>query len=107
MSGKLPEDRPEASQLLRLAGASLRQDVAPRLSGAARYQALLIAKSLDVILFDLEADPGAIQALEAELSMAHGTAADVKRDLRDGQLDGVPALHELLSRWVAGRQVGP
>ena len=104
-------ERPDASELLKLAQTRLREDVLPALSGASRYQALLIANALGIAGREIRAGRQAWETLESdlrELLVAPGVPEEelsrrLAVEIRGGDWDAREDLHKTLSRHVEAR----
>ncbi len=113
--------RPDSANLLRAARRTLLDAVAPALSGAARYNALMVANAMAIVLRDLDAGDNAEREELALFEALYGTetvdragAGDAARldalgrrlaaEIRDGKWDDAsPALMALLRARVRAK----
>ena len=92
--------RPDAKGLLAVTREALREEVAPRLDGALRYQVLMAANALAIALRELEADcssdvetglrefyGASVPADEPLASLERRLAADIRRGEFDGAVE--------------------
>ncbi len=103
------DEQPDALELLAIARETLLDAVLPELSGAARYQALMVANALAIARRELcgggDAGAGELEMLDTLYGDAEPRAGNeddaarlarltrrLARDLRNGELDGGPQL---------------
>ena len=100
-------DQPDAADLLAIARTMLREEVAPGLSGDARFKVLMVANAMAMAIRESEhgadLDAGALADLRSLYEEPDATAEDLSRrlaqDIRAGRFDGDAAaanLHRLL-----------
>lgn len=81
---------PETEALLHAAREALKTQVIPEATGAARYQALMAANALAIVLRQLDGGPGEANAGDATL------AARIRRGEQGPGTPGAGQLHEAL-----------
>lgn len=103
-------DRPGGAELLVEARRLLREELAQTLSGAQRYQALMIANALGMAERELRAGDRPLQAERAALAELLGREGELATlnasfaaAVRDGRLAGDPKAYALLLEEARSR----
>lgn len=96
------------SALLAIALATLERDIAPELSGDARFKARMVASALGMAMRERERGAALAAALAEAQTYATEALGEAVTDgpalcraLRAGRLNGDPAMHQALYRHAA------
>jgi hypothetical protein len=103
-------DRPNGAELLAEAGRVLSEELAPTLSGAQRYKALLVAAAVGMVRRELEAgdawqreELAGLQALLGKDGDLEALSGELAAALRAGTFDADARVHKLLRDSVIAR----
>ena len=99
------QERPSAVELLEAVGAFIREQARPRLTGAARFHALVAENVLKIVAREIEAEPAATEAEGRRVARLLGR--DDPRTDRRGE-DALAMGRDLCGRIEAGEaDTGP
>jgi hypothetical protein len=109
-------DRPDGAELLRQARAVLLDDLAGALPEGRRYEVLMVASAMAMAARELEAGTAGRKAHRTALEALLGPSSEpdleaalvdlgrrLAAEIRAGELDGDPRVHDVLARAAAAR----
>lgn len=96
-------DRPAGAELLAEARRTLLAEVAPGLTGVARFQTLMAANALQIVMRELDHAEALARTEQEALALAGADAKALVAAIRHGDFDHDAACHQALLKATAAR----